>query len=113
METNNKTLQDWFSGLEVPTLWSAERRDVLDDLKDKFSLEYPNSNIKKENIIDETDKDIVVTVRWFDGYLESFRAKQVRQGEALLWMRLEDNKNRNIPLRNVRWFSMYPESHED
>lgn len=66
----------------------------------------------KEIIEDETDKDIVVTVRWFDGYLESFRAKQIRAGEALLWLRLEDGKNRNIPLRNVRWYSMYPESHE-
>ncbi len=67
----------------------------------------------KKKIIDETDKDIVVTVRWFDGYLESFRARQIRAGEALLWMRLESGKNRNIPLRNVRWYSMYPESHED
>ena len=65
------------------------------------------------NIVDETDKEIIVTVRWFDGYLESFRAKQIRAGEALLWLRLKDGKNRNIPLRNVRWYSMYPESHED
>ena len=43
METNKKNLQEWFSGLEVPTLWSAEMRDVLDDLKDKFDLEYPTS----------------------------------------------------------------------
>jgi hypothetical protein len=25
---------------------------------------------------------------------------------------LGDGKNRNIPLRQVRWFSVYPESHE-
>jgi hypothetical protein len=63
-----------------------------------------------EEINDETDKDIVVYVRWFDGYLESF--KQVRFGESLLWIRLQNNTNRHIPLHKVRWYSVYPESHE-
>lgn len=72
-----------------------------------------NESKDVKNIVDETDKDIVVYVRWFDGYLESFRAKQIRFGESLLWMRLKDGKNRHIPVHKVRWYSVYPESHED
>lgn len=52
-----------------------------------------------------------VSVRWFDGYLEEFAATEVRFGSDLLWMRLENGSNRHIPLREVRWFSMTPESH--
>lgn len=55
---------------------------------------------------------IEVTVRWNDGYLEEFKADEVRFGSDLLWMRLVDGKNRHIPLRQVRWFSQTPESHE-
>lgn len=55
---------------------------------------------------------IEVTVRWFDGYIESFKAIEVRFGSDLLWMKLVDIHNRHIPLREVRWFSMYPESRE-
>lgn len=54
-----------------------------------------------------------VSVRWFDGYLEEFEASEIRFGSDLLWMRLLDGKNRNIPLRSVRWFSQTPESHAD
>lgn len=53
-----------------------------------------------------------VTVRWHDGYLEEFKATEVRFGSDLLWMRLEDGKNRHIPLRSVRWFGMSQESHQ-
>ena len=53
-----------------------------------------------------------VTVRWHDGYLEEFRATEVRFGCDLLWVRLEDGKNRHIPLRSVRWFGMSQESHQ-
>jgi hypothetical protein len=53
-----------------------------------------------------------VSVRWHDGYLESFDATEVRFGSDLLWMRLESGQNRHIPLRFVRWFSCSPESHE-
>ncbi len=53
-----------------------------------------------------------VTVRWFDGYLESFETAEVRFGSDLLWMRLSSGQNRHIPLRTVRWFSVTPESHE-
>ena len=56
--------------------------------------------------------DIQVNVRWFDGYLETFEAEEVRFGSDLLWMRLKSGKNRHIPLRTVRWFSVTPESHE-
>jgi hypothetical protein len=55
---------------------------------------------------------ITVNVRWNDGYLETFRCSEVRFGSDLLWMRLSSDKNRHIPLRQVRWFSTDPESHE-
>jgi len=54
-----------------------------------------------------------VCVRWFDGYLESFDVNEVRFGAYLLWMRLNDGANRHIPLSQVRWFSVNPESHEN
>lgn len=53
-----------------------------------------------------------VTVRWNDGYLELFKATEVRFGSDLLWMRLEDGNNRHIPLRQVRWFATSIESHQ-
>ena len=56
--------------------------------------------------------EIIVNVRWFDGYLETFEAIQVRFGNSLLWMRLKGGSNRHIPLNEVRWFSTDPESHE-
>lgn len=55
--------------------------------------------------------DITVSVRWWDGYLETFHAREVRFGSDLLWLRLANGQNRHIPLRNVRWFSQDPESH--
>jgi hypothetical protein len=55
---------------------------------------------------------ITATVRWHDGYLETFEASEVRFGSDLLWMRLKSDQNRHIPLRSVRWFSVTPESHE-
>lgn len=54
----------------------------------------------------------MVSVRWFDGYLEEFNATEVRFGSDLLFLRLIDGKNRQIPLRQVRWFSMSKESHQ-
>jgi len=56
--------------------------------------------------------NIKVNVRWMDGYYESFECTEVRYGLDLLWMMLADNKNRHIPLRNVRWFSVTPISRE-
>lgn len=53
-----------------------------------------------------------VTVRWHDGYMEEFDAVEVRAGSDLLWMRLTNGKNRNIPLRSVRWFGTSIESHQ-
>lgn len=54
-----------------------------------------------------------VTVRWWDGYLETFEnCSEARFGCDLLWVRLQSGQNRHIPLRQVRWFSLSPESHE-
>ncbi len=58
------------------------------------------------------DDIINVSVRWNDGYLEQFICTEVRFGSDLLWMKLTTKQNRHIPLRQVRWFSVYPESHE-
>jgi len=57
-------------------------------------------------------KKTIVTVRWFDGYLEEFSCEEVRFGSDLLFMRLDSGKNRHIPVRQVRWYSVTPESHE-
>lgn len=54
----------------------------------------------------------IVTVRWFDGYLEEFECLEVRFGCDLLWLKLITNQNRHIPTRQVRWYSITPESHE-
>lgn len=54
----------------------------------------------------------IVSVRWFDCYLEEFQATEVRFGCDLLFLRLADGKNRYIPLRHVRWFGMSRESHQ-
>ena len=56
---------------------------------------------------------IKVNVRWMDGYYESFDCIEVRFGLDLLWLRLNEGKNRHIPLRSVRWFSVTPESREE
>lgn len=53
-----------------------------------------------------------VTVRWFDGYLEEFNCTEVRFGAYILWLRLENGKERIIPLTQVRWFSQTQESHQ-
>lgn len=57
-------------------------------------------------------KSNIVTVRWFDGYMEEFEATEVRFGSDLLWMRLSSGVNRHIPLRQVRWFGTSEESHQ-
>jgi hypothetical protein len=60
----------------------------------------------------DKQEPIRVSVRWHDGYLEEFECTEVRQGGYLLWMRLTNGQNRNIPLvGNVRCFSTDPESH--
>ena len=56
-------------------------------------------------------KTINVNVRWNDGYLEVFECHEVRFGSDLLWMRLASGQNRHVPTRQVRWFSVDPESH--
>lgn len=66
----------------------------------------------KEGAVIVGDKVNVVSVRWWDGYFEEFEATEVRFGCDLLFLRLVDGKNRHIPLRQVRWFSLSKESHE-
>lgn len=48
---------------------------------------------------------VAVTVRWFDGYKETFEAAQVRFGFAMLWLKLTNGENRHIPFCQVRTFS--------
>ena len=54
----------------------------------------------------------LVSVRWFDGYLEEYEATEVLFGSDLLWLRLKNGNNRHIPLRAVRWFGLSKESHQ-
>lgn len=61
---------------------------------------------------EKVEEFIRVSVRWWDAYFEDFEAVEVRFGSDLLWMKLKAGGNRHIPLRAVRWFSIYPESHE-
>ena len=55
---------------------------------------------------------MLVAVRWFDAYYEEFECEEARFGSDLLWLKLTNGQNRHIPTRQVRWFSVYPESHE-
>lgn len=67
----------------------------------------------EDDVTAENHQNInIVTVRWFDSYLEEFKATEVRFGSDILFIRLVDGKNRHIPLRNVRWFGMSVESHQ-
>lgn len=57
---------------------------------------------------------IIVNVRWFDGYLETFYdVSDMRASGEFLSLIFTDKRNRQIPLRgNVRWYSLSEESHE-
>lgn len=69
--------------------------------------------VREDSAPAETIKNTnIVTVRWFDSYLEEFEATEVRFGFDILFLRLADGKNRHIPLRQVRWFGMTKESHQ-
>lgn len=55
-----------------------------------------------------------VVIRWFDGYIETFKdVEECRFGSDFIWIKLKNSKNRHIPTRQVRWYSVYPESHEE
>ena len=82
----------------------AKAPNAITDDKNQELLE----KIREERFLKPV---ILVNVRWWDGYLEAFECSQVRQGAYLLWMRLVNGQNRNIPLFQVRWFSTDPESH--
>jgi hypothetical protein len=49
--------------------------------------------------------NFIVTVRWWDGYIEEFNAIEARAGAFLLWIKLKNEETRHIPLEKVRWFS--------
>lgn len=44
-----------------------------------------------------------VTVRWWDGYIETFDATEVRAGAYMLYIKFNDDERR-IPLQQVRWY---------
>jgi|GEM_PF-3788123 len=74
----------------------------------ELQAEYNNMR----NEMNRTQQNInTVNVRWFDGYLETFEASEVRFGNTYLWMQLVDGQNRHISLHQVRWFSLSIESH--
>lgn len=58
------------------------------------------------------DECITITVRWHDGYMQSFDVTEVKEGFDLLRFCLQDRRTVDIPMRNVRWFSRNPESPE-
>lgn len=78
----------------------------------KVTNEGEKNENKRRKDYNKMNEVNIVTVRWFDGYLEEFEATEVRFGSDLLWLRLKDGKNRHIPLRSVRWFGMSKESHQ-
>lgn len=51
------------------------------------------------------EESCIVTVRWWDGYIETFEAKEARAGAFLLYIKL-DNDERRIPLQQVRWYKL-------
>ncbi len=58
-------------------------------------------------------KETIVHVRWLDGYLERFECKDdVRISSTFISIQLTIGQNRKIPICNVRWYSILPESHE-
>lgn len=104
----NHIIMDIIRGAD-PTVKLIKGADAT--ISEQFVAEH---DIKVDtNVKDKSDEDVnVVSVRWFDGYLEEFESTEVRFGSDLLFMRLANGRNRQIPLRNVRWFAMTEESHQ-
>ena len=52
------------------------------------------------------NKEILITVRWWDGYLETFNVfeKSVRAGAYLLYFITTNGNERRIPVQQVRWY---------
>lgn len=89
---------------------------ATDQILNELGIEkksYLENDKECEDTTMEEKKVNIVTIRWWDGYKEDFRATEIRFGSDLLWMRLEDGNNRHIPLRMVRWFGTSIESHQD
>lgn len=58
-------------------------------------------------------EETIVYVRWLDGYMERFECSEdVRVSKDFISLPLTIKQNRKIPLANVRWYSITPESHE-
>lgn len=53
-----------------------------------------------------------VVIRWMDGYLEEFGDLDEARFSASFVTLCKGDLNRWVPLGGVRWFSVYPESHE-
>lgn len=91
---------------------------IMDKIDNLIDGRLPSEIVESiQDVIEKTIPSldmgqIIVNVRWFDAYLETFEASEVRIGGTLLWMRLQSGQNRHIPLREVRWFSTTPKSHE-
>ena len=100
-------------------IYYKKDRDRMDSIVDSIAASVraidsmARAAVKAEEAKREPESAVnTVTVRWHDGYMETFRATEVRFGCDLLWMRLEDGNNRHIPLRSVRWFGTSIESHQ-
>lgn len=95
--------------------WSEETKEtILTALRHYKKYEGLDKVERLSEVRNMEEKKInTITVRWWDGYKEDFRATEVRFGSDLLWMRLEDGNNRHIPLRMVRWFGTSIESHQN
>lgn len=88
------------------------KKQYLEKNEEKACEEQSLSGKNDQQVKSAKQKVNVVTVRWWDGYKEDFRATEIRFGCDLLWMRLENGTNRHIPLRHVRWFGTSIESHQ-
>ena len=94
--------------------WNEEAASVKVEVKAwRFQDPYDPYEENDEDVDTKTKEKInIVTVRWFDSYMEEFRATEVRTGAYYLWMRLENGTNRQIPTTQLRWFGTSIESHQ-
>ncbi len=88
--------------------WSEAGKQFYKSLlnPDENIEDAPTVNADTPTEEDKMEQNNIVTVHWWDGYIEEFETTEVRFGSDMLFMRLSDGKNRHIPLREVRWFGM-------
>ena len=60
-----------------------EAHEEEEDDKEEYII--PVNKLDKKKVGGVHDMANMVTVRWFDGYLEEFEATEVRFGSDLLW----------------------------